>query len=112
MSLAVRRIPSPVRTDDAGQARIVTQPRTFERLVTEAFAPIAAHTRGDMLVIAHLFRTWTRRASVVRRPEDRAAIVRLADRLYAAASRDVVDEHDRLTLAGLHADLGQASERL
>ena len=111
-SLAVRRIPSPVRTDDAGQARIVTQPRTFERLVTEAFAPIAAHTRGDMLVIAHLFRTWTRLASVVRRPEDRAAIVRLADRLYAAASRDVVDEHDRLTLAGLHADLGQASERL
>lgn len=92
-----------MRTDASGAIRVMTRPRTFARLLEEAFEPVALYAGPNRAVAARLLDTLARLARVTRRREDDTAIVRVAEFVWAAARRDISDEAHRADLARRHA---------
>jgi uncharacterized membrane protein len=101
---ASRKIPSAIRTDRDGSVRLIAEPRRFDRLVAEAFEPIARHARGEPAVLARLFEGSERIARVARRAEDRRALQRVVDVAWNAAATEVEDSRYR-------AELGRRREQ-
>lgn len=93
--LATRQIPSAVRVDEHGNARVVSEPRTFENLLADAFDVIAINAGSHPGVVCRLIETVERLSRVVRRPGDRAALTRLLDRLLASVPRHLDDSSPR-----------------
>jgi uncharacterized membrane protein len=103
--LASRSIPGAVRTDDTGAVRVVAQPRTFVELVEAAFDPIARYAGRNPAIARRVLETLGNLADVVRRSEDRQAIARLADFVWATAGVEVEGEQQKSSLARLHRDV-------
>jgi uncharacterized membrane protein len=103
--LASRSIPGAVRTDDTGAVRVVAQPRTFVELVEAAFDPIARYAGRNPAIARRVLETLCNLADVVRRSEDRQAIARLADFVWATAGVEVEGEQQKSSLARLHRDV-------
>lgn len=85
--LARRRIPSALRSDDAGHIRVVARGSTFVELLDESCDPIRANAGDSPEVGLQLLHMLTRLASVARRDEDCAAIARQADLVSASMAR-------------------------
>jgi uncharacterized membrane protein len=93
--LASRRVPSAVRIDQAGRARVVATPRTFSDLLREGFEPIALHAGRAPEVVFRLLERLGGLAAAVRREDDRAAIEQLAETLSRVTMQDLRDAHHR-----------------
>lgn len=79
--MATRHIPSPIRADRDGTPRVIAPRETFGDLLDDAFDPIRAHAGRSPGVGRQLLEVLGRLAQVSRRPEDRVAIERQADRV-------------------------------
>jgi uncharacterized membrane protein len=99
--LAVREIPSPIRSDDDGRIRVIAYPRTFAELINEAFESIALHAGGHPAVTERLLSTLARLGSDVRRAEDGDAVGRLTDLVWSRVEKEM-DAAPRARLAALH----------
>ena len=109
--LASRQIPADVRTDDHGEVRVVTEPRTFANVAAEAFEPIALYAGRNPAIGERLLRTLTRLAAVTRRPEDEASIIRIASFVLSATAKQLEDEDHQRRLGRLHEELRQTFHR-
>jgi uncharacterized membrane protein len=85
--------------------RVVAQPRTFVELVEAAFDPIARYAGRNPAIARRVLETLCNLADVVRRSEDRQAIARLADFVWATAGVEVEGEQQKSSLARLHRDV-------
>ena len=96
-----RRIPSATRCDDERRLRVVARPRSFEELLEAAFEPLAIYAGRNPAIGSRLLDTLAGLAEAARRPEDRAAIGHVADRLWHLAKADLPDQgyRERLTEA-------------
>jgi len=54
--IAQRRLPSPVRKDEQGQARLIAQPDDFGLFVELSFARLRQYAAADMIAALHLLR--------------------------------------------------------
>lgn len=106
--LARRRLPAPIRADEHGAPRVVAPRDGFVELLHQAFDPVRAHAAGSPEVGVRLLEVLSRLARVVRRDEDRAAVVRQAglvsetmnrwreDSSYGGRMRRLHEEVDRV----------------
>ena len=81
--LARRALPSATRTDESGAGRVIAAPRRFDELLFELFEPIARHAESEPVVREHLQQALRTLHALASRPEDRAAIDRLAAQMRA-----------------------------
>lgn len=102
-----RRIPSAARVDDEGNTRVVARPRTFVELVGPAFEPVALYAGRNPEVGEALSATLRMLARAARRPEDRDAIGRTAENVWAAVG-EAVDPRYRERLAKRFAEVQRA----
>lgn len=105
-----RAIPSAVREDEKGTARVIARPRTFVELVGQAFEPIALHAGRNPAIGETLIRTLRTLAVLARRDEDRRAIVRVAENCWTAVAAEV-GERPRRDLARQHQELLRVARR-
>lgn len=76
--LARRGVPAAIRTGEDGKGRVITAPRRFDELLVEVFEPIARHAESEPVVREHLQQALRTLHELACRPNDRAAITRLA----------------------------------
>lgn len=76
--LAQRGLPSATRTDEDGHGRVIAAPRRFDELLFELFEPIARHAESEPVVRERLHQALSTLRALASRPDDRAAIDRLA----------------------------------
>jgi uncharacterized membrane protein len=93
--LAQRRIPASTRADDRGRLRLITQPTTFDELLTAAFEPVRRFAGRNPDVSLRLLRVIEQLEQVARRDEDRAALRREATAVRASAARELQDDAAR-----------------
>lgn len=103
--LASRRIPSPSRLGDDGQVRVVALPQTFGHVLQAAFEPIALYTERSHDVSRRLLERLRGLAFIVRRDDDRRAVMRVADFVLAEAKKHIDHEHHRSELLRLHGEV-------
>jgi uncharacterized membrane protein len=109
--LAARRIPSALRSDDAGHLRVVTRGNTFVQLLEASCNPIRAHAADSPEVCLRLLDMLGRVAAVARRADDRAAIARQATLVTETAGRWREDGAYRDRLARLSEEVGGRLQR-
>jgi uncharacterized membrane protein len=68
-----------VHLDDAHRVRVIVEPRTFPELLQSAIEPVAIYSERNPAIAERLLAALRMLADVVRRPEDRAAVRRLAE---------------------------------
>lgn len=88
--LARRSIPSPVRRDEAGRARVVARPWTFGSALDAAFDQIRQYGHGSTAVSIRLVEGLALITRHVRRADDRAAVQRQLEMIERGA--DALDE--------------------
>ena len=93
--LAQREIPSPYRVDEKGQLRVVAPLITFRGIADAAFNQIRQYSRSSAAVAICLLDTIAAIAASVRRPEDRAALLRHATMIARGAREGLPEEEDR-----------------
>jgi len=112
--VACRKIPSATRMDGGGRARVVTRPRTLEKLLQEAFEPIVLYAGRNPAIAVRMLQRLERLARLVRRDQDRVAVDRMADTVCKIGSRQIEDERHRNLLAELrnavHVALSSSTE--
>ena len=120
-SLAGRRLPPPLRKDDAGKVRIVAHPLSFPEIVELSLGMIRRYADGASDVHTMLLRTLRDLAPSLRREADRAALLvqvrqigRDALAIRNAHDRERVLEHAREARDALRAATlgGPASARM
>lgn len=79
--LARRGLPSATRTDKDGPGRVIAPPRRFDDLLVEVFEPIARHAESEPVVTERLQQVLRTLRDLAPRPDDRAAIDRVAARM-------------------------------
>jgi uncharacterized membrane protein len=102
MQLASRRLPSAIRIDAGGRVRVVTEPRQFPSLLTDALEPLGRYGSGDPAIAERLLTTLDRVAAVAQRADDLDAIARVADVVWSAARRDLKEQTAHARLARLY----------
>lgn len=95
--MAGRDLPSPLRFDDTGRLRIITEVLSLDELACPAFAAVARYGIKDADVVARLLGTMDRLQGAVR-PEVRVVISQLSEAI-GRESQEVSREFDRL---GIH----------
>jgi uncharacterized membrane protein len=103
-----RKIPSATRCDDEGHLRVVARPRVFAELLEAACEPLAIYGGRNPAIGGRLLETLAELAEMARRPEDRAAIGRTADRVWRLAITDLPDERYRQQLTDRRREVGDA----
>ena len=92
--LAERDPPSPVRFDEAGQARIVTETDTLADLACPALAAIARYGSRDADVLGRLLAALSLVIQAAK-PAERARLVALREAIRADAERNLTLNADR-----------------
>ena len=96
--LAGRAIPSPVRVDERGQLRVVTQVVVLEDLACQAFAAIARYGITDTDVVVRLAETISALETSFP-PGAREGIAELRDQILNASKASATTGHDRRLVA-------------
>jgi uncharacterized membrane protein len=102
--LAGRDMPSPMRMDDSGQLRVVTEVILFNDVACQAFAAIARYGITDTDVVVRIARTLSGLEMSVP-PAARQSIAELRDQILNASKASAVLGNDR----GIIADLQGAA---
>lgn len=95
--LASRKIPSPVRHDENGDLRVVTEVVSVGELTRSAFAAVARYGMADADVIAHLLSVMDSLRAVVN-PEEKDRLLGLQNRIRQDSEKQLVS-FDRMLLA-------------
>jgi uncharacterized membrane protein len=93
--LARRKSPSAYRLDESGKLRVIAQPVRFPDAVDAAFNQIRQYGRSSAAILIRMLEILADLASVVRFPDDRAALRRHAEMIARAADDSVPEENDR-----------------
>jgi uncharacterized membrane protein len=109
--LALRRMPSPVRTDGAKQIRVVAEPKSLATLLDVAFDPIVLNAAQNPIIYHRLLQTLARLAERAIRPSDQAAIREQASAVHKAALQNLSDIRHRHVSDSLHAGVLAAAAR-
>ena len=104
--LAMRRTPDPVRIDEAGAVRVVTDPYTFAELLPFAYESIAIAAVGNPCVSERLLAVLGELSQVVRSPEDVQALARVADVAMLAIHERPTRPEQRQRLQSLRSRIG------
>jgi uncharacterized membrane protein len=110
--LAGRRIPHPVRTGEDGIPRAIARPRTFVELVESAYEPFVVFIERNTVVAERLLGVLEALARRVRRPDDRAALERLADLTADSAGEHLRDERARGRIQALQRAVHETNVRV
>jgi len=100
--LAERDIPSPLRFDESGGLRVITDVISLENLACPAFAAIARYGLEDADVIARLLGAMDA-LSQTARPEARRAIVDLSEAIRRDSQSKAALQFDRQTIGAAAA---------
>ena len=92
--LASRDMPSPYRHDRENQLRVIAPAVTFPEIMDAAFNQIRQYSRSSAAVTIRLLETIAVVAGFVRRPEDRATLLRHAEMIARGASGGLPEEQD------------------
>ena len=92
--LAQRGVPSPLRFDDDEQLRVVARPYTFHGVINAAFDQIRQYGASSAAVNVRLIEALIRVAESTDREEDRADVLRQAEMIVEAASKELACEGD------------------
>lgn len=109
--LTTRTIPSAIRSDEQGDIRVITEPRTFVELVASAFEPIARFSGKNPAIAERLFETLGALGRVARRAEDRAAIAEVAEFVWTEAAAPVEEGRHKQRLTRLYAAVRHSLQR-
>jgi uncharacterized membrane protein len=93
--LAGREIPSGYRYDSYGCVRVIAPPTTFAQIAEDTLRTLQQHARQSAPVTLRLLSTIEAVSPVVCRAEDRAVLVRQAQRIHAGAQDGLPDAADR-----------------
>ena len=93
--LATRDMPSPYRYDSTDQLRVISLGSTFVEVADVAFTQIRQNSRSSSAVTVRLLETIAEVARFLRRPEDRAALLRHAEMIARGASEGLPEDEDR-----------------
>lgn len=108
---ARRKIPSPYRADEQGKLRVIAQPATFPRLLSEAFDQIRHNGRTHPTVMARLLEVLSGLASRACRRQDLDAILRQAEMVRDLAVASAPSDLDREKLEQRYQDVVMAAEQ-
>jgi uncharacterized membrane protein len=97
--LCSRRLPESYRYDGQGRLRVITPPVTFARFVESAFGQICHYGRGSGAVVLHLLQTIAVIGTCARTHEQRAVLVRLAEKISESSQTVSVAPHEQEALA-------------
>jgi uncharacterized membrane protein len=111
VELARRNIPSRVRADEAGTARVYAMGPTFQSMAGIVFDGLLPHLRGQTAVILAVLRAQARVAAVLRTPSRREVLWMHARRIGRAAAREVADASDRRRIESALQAVGRALAR-
>jgi uncharacterized membrane protein len=100
--VAGRHVPGGVRLDEHGKVRVIATPTTFVTLLDASFGVLAMHMDRDAIIASRLLDALHRLVSAARRPEDRLAIGRVADRVLQVAEQRLEHQEDRASVQRLH----------
>lgn len=93
-----RRLPSPFRFDSEGSLRVIAHPVRFGAVLDSALGPIFEYGRESSLVSKRVLEALEALTPCARCDDDREAIRRLAERVYAGSRGSLVDAKARQTL--------------
>jgi uncharacterized membrane protein len=93
--MAERQVPGAALLDEAGQPRVITEPKSFRALVAAAFDPIVLFAGGNPMIYCRVLEMLAEIGRRTRAAADRAAIGEQALSIGDAARRHVPDERDR-----------------
>ena len=110
--LARRRLPASARSDDTGALRVVAARDSFVDLLDQSFDPIRAHAAGNPVVGTRLLDALRRLAYIVRRDEDRTAVLRQAELVCGTMARWRQDGSYARQIERLHGEIVQAASSL
>lgn len=101
----VARRPAPVQrlSDDDGRLRVLLRPHAFPDLLDFAFDQIREYGRDSTAVLSQLLRALDALGGTVRRPQDRAALLRHADLVLEAGRDGLRDPAGQRRIEALHA---------
>lgn len=92
--LAERKMPSGVQCDDNGKPRVVAKPRTFGSIVDAAFDQIRQNGAGCVAVTIRLLEAIEAIGGNLRRESDKKSLLRQADMIMEAGSKQAFTESD------------------
>jgi uncharacterized membrane protein len=101
-TLATRQMGDQDRADPSGKVRVVVRERTFNDLARLAFDQIRHYGAKDHVIVMRMLDTIAQIASVASEPTYLAALDQQADKIAAAAERELVDQSE---LQGVQAHL-------
>jgi uncharacterized membrane protein len=101
--MLTRRMPSPLRTNDRQQVRLVTDPRSFASLLRSAFDPIARFAGPNPAIYQRLLETLAELGARARRAPDRAALREMAAAIRAKALQELQADRPRAAIEEQHA---------
>lgn len=111
-NLAGRHVPSDLRSDDAGQVRVIARSRTFEEVAGMIFDQLRSYVASDANAALHMMRTLADVAAETTRTERRAVLLTHAKALRQAALDQLDHPRDVEALEAAYADTVRAlSER-
>jgi uncharacterized membrane protein len=110
--LAGRETPSPYRIDDGGRLRIVAPVVEFEEAAAAAFDPLRRSGSGEAVVVMRLLDAIAAIAAAVRKPVDREALRRHAERIRIDALARLPNADDRREVEARCAAARLAIERV
>lgn len=103
-----RAVPSPFRSDRAGSLRVVASPHRFNQLLVEVFEPIIVNvSESNGPVLERVMAVLVPLARAAKRPEDRAAVRKLGERIESVA-RTRFDSKTRARIEHAHGELRAA----
>jgi uncharacterized membrane protein len=97
-----RRIPAGVRTNAAGQVRLVAEAKSFPSLLAAAFDPITLYAGPNPAIYCRLLETLAGLGRRAYRPSERAAIFEHSSSIRATALREVTDDRARNKVEDLY----------
>jgi uncharacterized membrane protein len=103
--LAHRAEPSPWRTDDDGQLRLIIKPVRFDELVNDVFTPIRNYSRENALVTLQTLHAFGDLASLLRTDDQRQAIALQAALIRRGADEGLIETHDRQAAQSAYASV-------
>ena len=103
--LATRSMPSTVRRDTEGVARVIAPPHTFEELLHGAFTPIAIFAGPNPAIYERLIGTLAVIRRRLSRKADARAVEAQAAIVWEAAQRGVQHSEHRVALKRVYEDL-------